>query len=195
MSKSTKTKSKASKSAPAQTKKSMPEMLRLTVTLLAISAACALLLGLVNSITAPRIEAAKIAKTNAAMAEVLPADSYTPVEYLLDGSIVTAVYAADDKGYVIQVAPSGFGGVIDMMVGVSKDGTCTGVSIIKMAETAGLGANASKADFRAQFVGLSGSVAVTKDGGVIDSLTGATITSRAVADGVTAALEAAAQLG
>ena len=176
-------------------KKKSNDFVRLTVTLLAICAACALLLGLVNSITAPRIEAAKIAKTNAAMAEVLPADSYDPVDFLLEGSIVTAIYKAGNEGYVVQVAPSGFGGVIDMMVGVSNDGTCTGVSIIKMAETAGLGANAAKADFRAQFVGLSGTVAVTKDGGVIDSLTGATITSRAVADGVTAALDAIAQLG
>ena len=181
------------KKAPAN--KALNDFLRLTITLLVISAVCALLLGLVNSITAPRIEAAKIAKTKAAMAEVLPADSYEEVDVLLEGSSVTAIYAADDKGYVVQVSPSGFGGSIDMMVGVSNDGTCTGVSIVKMTETAGLGANASKADFRAQFVGLSGTVAVTKDGGVIDSLTGATITSRAVADGVTAALEAVEQLG
>lgn len=179
--------------APA--KKPMNDFVRLTVTLLAISAICALLLGVVNAVTAPRIEAAQKAKTEAAMAEVLPADSYESVEVLLEGSIVTAVYAAGDEGYVIQVAPSGFGGVIDMMVGVSKDGTCTGVSIITMSETAGLGANASKEDFRSQFVGLSGTVSVSKDGGVIDALTGATITSRAVAAGVTAALEAVEQLG
>ena len=187
--------SKTANTKKAPAKKQANDFVRLTVTLLAISAACALLLGLVNAVTAPRIEAAQRAKTEAAMAEVLPADSYDPVDFLLESSIVTAVYAAGDEGYVIQVAPSGFGGTIDMMVGVSKDGVCTGVSIIKMAETAGLGANAAKADFRAQFVGLSGTVAVTKDGGVIDALTGATITSRAVADGVTAALEAAEQLG
>ena len=176
-------------------KKSPNELVKLTLTLMAISAACALLLGLVNSITAPRILAAQEAKSKAAMAEVLPASSYEEIPYLDEGSIVLAVYQAADQGYVVKVGPSGFGGVIEMMVGVGTDGSCTGVSIVKMAETAGLGANASKEDFRAQFVGQSGNVAVTKDGGTIDALTGATITSRAVADGVTAALNAVATLG
>lgn len=181
------------KKAPAQ--KQGNDFVRLTVTLFVISAVCALLLGMVNAVTAPRIEQAQREKTEAAMAEVLPADSYEPIEFLLEDSIVTAVYQAGNEGYVIQVAPSGFGGTIDMMVGVSKDGVCTGVSIISMSETAGLGANAAKADFRAQFVGLSGTVSVTKDGGTIDALTGATITSRAVSNGVTAALEAVQQFG
>ena len=64
-----------------------------------------------------------------------------------------------------------------------------------MSETSGLGTNASKEDWRAQFVGQSGSVAVTKDGGQINAITGATITSRAVSTGVNAALDAVASLG
>jgi len=78
---------------------------------------------------------------------------------------------------------------------VSSDGTVSGVSIIKMSETSGLGANASKESFRAQFVGQSGTLAVSKDGGSIDALTGATITSRAVTSGVNSALEAVKALG
>ena len=95
---------------------------------------------------------------------------------------------------MVQVAPSGFGGVLDIMVGVNSDGTCSGVSIISHAETSGLGANAEQESFRSQFVGKS-NVAVTKDGGDIASITGATITSRAVCDGVNAAIEAAASVG
>ena len=129
---------------------------QLVVTLFLISAICAVLLGLVNNITAGPIAAANEAATNAAMQAVLPADSYEQVEY--------------------------------------TDGTCTGVSIISHAETSGLGANATKEDFRAQFVGKA-NVAVTKDGGDIAALTGATITSRAVCDGVNAAIEAAASVG
>ena len=182
-------------SEAVQTKRQPNEMVRLTVTLLVICVVCSLCLGLVNAVTAGPIAEAERAKTEAAMAEVLPADSYEEIPYLTDGTIVTKVYQAGDQGYVVQVSPSGFGGVIDMMVGVDLNGTCTGVSIIGMSETAGLGANASKEEFRAQFVGQTGSVAVTKDGGTIDALTGATITSRAVSDGVTAALEAAASLG
>ena len=167
---------------------------QLVVTLFLISAICAVLLGLVNNITAGPIAAANEAATNAAMQAVLPADSYEQVEYTGGNALVTAVYKAGDAGYVVQVAPSGFGGNLDVMVGVGADGTCTGVSIISHAETSGLGANATKENFRAQFVGKA-NVAVTKDGGDIAALTGATITSRAVCDGVNAAIEAAASVG
>ena len=81
-----------------------------------------------------------------------------------------------------------------MMVGI-KDGAVTGISIVSHAETAGLGAIAADKTekgvaFRNQFVGVTTdeTVAVSKDGGQIDAITGATITSRAVADGINAAL-------
>ena len=86
-----------------------------------------------------------------------------------------------------------------MMVGVGNDGKVLGISIISHTETAGLGAVAA-ADtpagqtFRSYFEGASGSVAVTKDGGTVEAITGATITSRAVCDGVNAALAAVASL-
>ena len=167
---------------------------QLIVTLFAISAICAVLLGLVNSITAGPIKVATQAKTQAAMEAVLPADSYTEVEYTGGDPLVSKVYQAGDAGYVVQVAPSGFGGVLDIMVGVNTDGTCSGVSIISHSETSGLGANATKEDFRSQFVGKS-NVSVTKDGGEITPLTGATITSRAVCSGVNAAISAVGTLG
>ena len=81
------------------------------------------------------------------------------------------------------------------MVGVGTDGTVTGVEVVKTAETSGLGANASTPAFRDQFVGQSGVLAVSKDGGSIDALTGATITSRSVTNGVNSALAAAAEMG
>lgn len=167
---------------------------QLVVTLFLISAICAVLLGLVNNITMGPIQEATQAKTEAAMEAVLPSDAYEPVEYTGGDPLVTAVYQAGDAGYVVQVAPSGFGGALDIMVGVNNDGTCSGVSIISHSETSGLGANATKEDFRSQFVGKS-DVAVTKDGGDINALTGATITSRAVCDGVNAAIAAAASVG
>ena len=167
---------------------------QLIVTLFAISAICAVLLGLVNNITMGPIEVATQAKTQAAMEAVLPADSYTEVAYTGGDPLVAKVYQAGDAGYVVQVAPSGFGGVLDIMVGVNTDGTCSGVSIISHSETSGLGANATKEDFRSQFVGKS-NVAVTKDGGEIAALTGATITSRAVCSGVNAAITAVGTLG
>ena len=176
------------------TVKKDPSTPTLVVVLFLICLVTALLLGLTNMITAPYIRANEWKTTQEAMNAVLPADSYDEVEYTGGVATVDAVYKAGDAGYVVQVAPSGFGGVLDVMVGVNTDGTCSGVSIISHSETSGLGANATKEDFRAQFVGKA-NVAVTKDGGDIAALTGATITSRAVCDGVNAAIEAAASVG
>ena len=87
-----------------------------------------------------------------------------------------------------------------MMVGVDNEGKVLGISIVSHTETAGLGAVAAATTsageaFRGQFVDQSGSVAVTKDGGTLDAITGATITSRAVCVGVNAALDCVAGLG
>lgn len=170
-------------------------MVRLTGTLCAICAVCALLLGLVDAGTRDRIAQVAADKKNAAMAAVLPADSYEQVAYTGTDTTVKEAYKAGDAGYVLQVAPSGsFGGGLVIMVGVNSDMTVSGVEIVESAETSGLGANAKKPAFRDQFVGKSGEVKVAKDGGQIDALTGATITSRAVSAGVSSALAAAATL-
>lgn len=169
--------------------------MKLAGTLLLISAVVAGLLGLVNHITADRIDAINQEKTAASMQEVLPASAYTEVEYTGIDPLVKTIYAGAEGGYVVEVTPSGFGGEIDMVVGIAPDGTVSGVSIISMSETSGLGANATKESFRSQYVGKAGDLAVSKDGGEIDALTGATITSRAVTSGVNAALTAATELG
>ena len=170
--------------------------LKLAVILFAFAAVVAVALGLVNKITSDRIAAFAAEKTAAAMNAVLPAESYTPVENSAAEKIelVKEIYAAGDKGWVIMVTPSGFGGEIDMAVGVDKSGAVTGVSIVSMSETSGLGANANRESFRSQYIGKSGSVALRKQGGEIDALTGATVTSTAVTRGVSAALAAAAEL-
>ena len=110
-------------------------------------------------------------------------------------SQVTGVYKAGDAGYVVEVSVSGSQGMISMVVGVDTAGTVTGVSIVDMSETPGLGDKASEPEFRSQFVGTTGDAAVDKDGGTIAALTGATVTSRAVANGVNAAVAAAATIG
>lgn len=176
-------------------------VLRLTVTLFVITGVVAALLAGVNAVTAPRIAAANAEKTKAAIAQVLPdADTAVALEDVSDDSgAVQAVYISD-TGYAIQVAPAGFGGEISMMVGVDKAGSVLGISIISHSETAGLGAVAAASSakgqaFRDQFIGQSGQLAVTKDGGTIDALSSATITSRAVTEGVNTALAWVAQNG
>lgn len=163
-------------------------VLRLTLTLFLITTIVAGLLGLVNYVTADTIAEQIAQKAENAMRQVLEADSYEPLD-VPEESAVTAAYRAGDRGYVVRVAPNGFGGAIDMMVGVDKAGAVTGVAIVSQSETASLGANCTREDFRAQFTGKTGTLSVSKDGGEIEALTGATVTSRAVTEGVNTALE------
>ena len=174
-------------------------VLRLALTLLLITGVVAAALAGVNGVTEPIIDALNARKTQDAIAQVLPGGGEALHGFTDETGIVKAVYASD-TGYAIQVAPAGFGGEIQMMVGVTKDGEVLGISIISHTETAGLGAVAAAQtsageSFRGQFAGQSGELAVSKDGGSIDALTGATITSRAVTEGVNAALACAANLG
>ena len=168
--------------------------------LLIVAAVVALVLGLVDMMTRDRIEAiAEQTKTNA-MNAVLEASSYEPVDVTDAPSDIDEAYAAEGGGWVVQVTETGSQGAITLMVGVNADLTCNGISVTSSSETAGLGAIASQASaagdaFRSQFVGQSGTVAVTKDGGTINALTGATITSRAISKGVTAALALCETLG
>lgn len=166
----------------------MKYILRLTLTLLLITAVVAGLLAFVNELTAGRIEELTRQKAEQAMREVLPAQDYTPLDAALPQG-VTEAYRAGDAGYVVRVAPNGFGGAIDLMVGVKADGTVNGVAVIAHSETASLGANCTREEFRAQYAGGAGPFAVGQDGGTIEALTGATVTSRAVTDGVNAALD------
>ncbi len=175
--------------------KKQTSMAGLVIVLFVICVITAFLLGLVNDVTWERIEELTAEKTRLAMSEVLEADSYDEVEYTGGDSQVTGVYKAGDAGYVVQVSVSGSQGMIDMVVGVDASGACTGVSIVDMSETPGLGDKAADESFRAQFIGTAGDAAVTKDGGTINALTGATVTSRAVANGVNVAVAAAASIG
>ena len=100
----------------------------------------------------------------------------------------------------MEVGPSGFDNTITMMVGINNEGKVLGISVVSHTETAGLGAVSAAQTpkgiaFRDQFVGQSGSVSVTKDGGTMDAITGATITSRAICTGINAALDVVAGLG
>ena len=174
-------------------------ILRLALTLLIITSVVAAALAGVNALTAPVIASITAQKTQDAIEAVLPGGGEAVESFTDEPGLVTAVYASD-AGYAIQVAPSGFDGEITMMVGISKDGNVLGIDIISHTETAGLGAVAAAKTsagvaFRDQFAGQNGVLAVSKDGGTIDAITSATITSRAVTVGVNAALACAASLG
>ena len=175
-------------------------VLRLACTLFLIAAVVALALAGVNGITAPVIEELNAAKTQEAISAVLPGGFDTEITDYADASgIVSKIYQGA-TGYAVEVGPGGCDNTITMMVGIDNEGKVLGISIINHTETAGLGAVAAAGTpagiaFRDQFAGQSGTVAVTKDGGTMDAITGATITSRAICVGVNAALDVVAGLG
>ncbi|MBO5130523.1 MAG: FMN-binding protein [Oscillospiraceae bacterium] len=173
-------------------------VIRLTVTLLLICVVMAAALGAVNGVTAPIIEQLTYEKTQRAVSAVLEGGGDEVADFpAMD--MISKVYHGEN-GYAVEVTPTGFDNTITMMVGVNNEGKVTGISIIDHSETAGLGAVAAAATsageaFRAQFAGLSSTISVTKDGGQVEAITSATITSRAVCDGVNAALALVAAMG
>ena len=175
-------------------------VVRLAGILLAITAVVALCLAGVNAITKPIIDELNAAKTQKAIETVLPGGFDEELTgYADETGLVSKVYKGAN-GYAFEVTPGGFDNTLTMMVGVNNEGEVLGISVVSHTETAGLGAVAAAATsageaFRGQFVGQSGSVAVSKDGGAMDAITGATITSRAICAGVNAALACAGNLG
>ena len=183
-----------------KTESTVKYVLRLALILLAITSVVAAVLAGVNAVTAPIIAQLNEQKTQLAIEAVLPGGYDQEITGYADATgLVSKVYQGAN-GYALEVKPAGFDNTITMMVGVDNEGKVLGISVVSHTETAGLGAvaaaNTSAGEaFRGQFVGTSGSVAVSKDGGNLDAITGATITSRAICAGVNAALDCVAGLG
>ena len=183
-----------------KTESTVKYVLRLALTLFVIAGVVALLLAAVNMVTAPAIEKLNAEKTQKAIEAVLPGGFDEEITDYADATgLVSKVYKGAN-GYALEVKPGGFDNTITMMVGVDFEDNVLGISIVSHTETAGLGAVAAAKTsageaFRGQFVGKSGTVTVTKDGGEIEAITGATITSRAICVGINAALDCVGGLG
>ena len=183
-----------------KTESTVMYVLRLALILLAITAVVAAALAGINSITKPIIDQLNLEKTQKAIEAVLPGGFDEQITDYADATgLVSKVYKGAN-GYALEVTPGGFDNTITMMVGIDNEGKVLGISIVSHTETAGLGAVADAATpagvaFRDQFIGMSGSVSVSKDGGEVEAITGATITSRAICDGVNAALACVANMG
>ena len=143
--------------------------------------ACSAVLGGAYVITKAPIEAAAAAKTQAAVAQVLP--HFETLEYNADDHYYTAKDGEAVVGYAIESTVVGFGGPLSLMVGVTVDGVVYNTSVLSHSETPGLGAKCSTdAKFMDQWRGFDPAVkklSVKKDGGDVDAITASTITSRA----------------
>ena len=174
---------------------------RITGVLLGICLVVALLLGIVNQTTKPRIDAIEAEKIRAAMAQVLQADEYVPWEGELPKSVTSLSEArsgGESLGWVVQTTATGSQGPITMMVGIDPSGAVTGVSIVSHSETPNIGtkvvADQSVLD---RFVGMShagGEITVNSGSNRFDGVSGATVSSRGVTSGVNAALNVVADL-
>ena len=174
-------------------------VLRITLTLLLITSVVAAALAGVNAVTKPEIDRLMEEKTQEAITAVLEGGYERQITVFTDSTGLVSRVFAGANGYAVEVCPPGFDSAITMMVGIGLDGAVTGISVISHKETKGLGevaaaANAAGIAFRGQFTGQTGPLSVVKDGGTIDAITGATVTSRAVCTGVNAALDCVAGL-
>jgi len=181
------------------------KMVKIAICLLLITAISTMLVAVVNEITREPIAQQRLMKVNQAMGEVLPAERYEPVE--IEGlgleDIVLEVNTAYDKdnncvGYCVKTAPAGYGGAIEMITGIDTQGLVTGVKIVTMSETAGLGTKTQEEPWLAQFEGKGSDVAVTTSvepvENEVSAVSGATVSSKAVTKGVAAAINAANQV-
>ena len=181
------------------------DMFKLGLNLLIISAVAALLLAFTNNVTADTI-AKRNEQTNAE-ARKLVLESAQDFEQVKDvktdnskGVEVSEIYEAKDAsgntvGYTLKVLPSGYGGTIELMVGIdSAKGQVSGINVVSNSETAGLGAKSTDPEFSDQYKGKPlEELSVLKNGTPgdteIKAISGATITSTAVTNGVDAAIE------
>lgn len=164
----------------------------MVVTLFIVAVICSVILSFVYSYTAPQIEETQKALTLAGLKEVIVAQEFTPV---MPDTVWKAIDSTQNVvGIVFRVFPQGYGGPVPIMVGLDLEGKITGIRIASAAEglkeTPGLGVKIIEPSFRDQFIGKTiDNVLLKRDGGEIDAITAATISSRAVCKGIKQGIE------
>lgn len=168
----------------------LPAWMILTI----IAAFAALLLALTNMATRDIIANRALQAKQEAMSSLLPqADSFDPSLYVEGGvldSFDVAKNGNETIGYVAQITKSGYGGPIEIIVAMDNNLSVQGISIggPEFAETAGLGSKVKESKFTDQYQNKEYPIVLNKD---IDQISGATISSTAVNQGVNEAVEAA----
>ena len=184
----------------------MSSMPRLILVLTLIAAGAGVILALVEAVTREPIAEQRRLETLRALQAVLPPADNSP-----DQDTVQLVTGKDKRGRDVLrtfyrgrqdgalsgiafkvVAPDGYSGNIEIMVGIDPGGTIAGIEILSHAETPGLGDKITLPPFKANFAGKNLENAdwrVKKDGGEFDQITGATISPRAVVGAVRKGLE------
>lgn len=159
---------------------------RMVVILAAICTGIALLLSVVNMLTENVIAENVVKEQNKAVLSIFP-DGEEVKEYTLDsGETVFAIIK--DGGIIgccVNSVGSGYGGDINLMVGIDTDGKVSGISFVSMSETPGVGTKVKGEGFVSQFLGLGENAVIGEN---IDGISGATFSSKGVAEAVNNAL-------
>lgn len=175
------------------------EVLVPAVSLFIICLVVTALLAVTNMVTAPKIDELAAERQNEAKKVVLSdAESFSDEKTVEKDGVQYKYYEglsqSEEKiGYVFLTSAKGYGGDIDIMVGIGNDGSVKGVTVLSISETAGLGMNAKNDKFLNQYKDKNSEISVIKTGtpsdNEIQALTGATITSKAVTSAVNTALD------
>jgi Na+-translocating ferredoxin:NAD+ oxidoreductase subunit G len=155
----------------------------MVISLLLTCALAAFALAQIYGVTLPKIEQQKIDATNSALSFVLPAaKTFKPV---IPDSLWYGLDSAGAKlGVVFRCGERGYGGPVPVLVALDLTGHIAGLKVENLKETPGLGLKAAEPWFGAQFVGADSTVRLKKEGGTVDAISGATITSRAATRGI-----------
>lgn len=163
----------------------MKDIIKLGVTLAVICIVATLALALTNNFTSAIISKRQADDLKATLGVVLPGvDSFEAKTDANGATYYLATKGGSPAGAVFNAAPQGFGGPINMLVGFDQTGKITGVEIVSLSETPGVGMRTKEdPSFREQFKGKSvtDAIAVGQD---VQALTGATVSSKAVTKGV-----------
>jgi len=171
----------------------MSDTIKMGLKLLLITAVATFALALTQMITEEPIRVQAERANNEAMAVVLHgADEFVPLE-VDEGTYPNILEAheglvnGEAYGYVFKTFNSGYGGPIEIIVGLDSEGTISGVRVLQHTETPGLGAKAQEPVFLEQYSGKSSSSNLANDD--ISAITGATVTSNAVTGAVNHAID------
>ena len=167
----------------------MKNLIKPIIVLTAIAFVCTAALSGVNSLTSEIIAKAAAEKKAATMQELFPGEQGFDVVEIdaetLNTYASSGVYkAASGKGYIVEVAPAGYGGEIKMMVAFNNECEVLKVKILEHAETSGIGTRVvGDEDYLSQYVGKN-----AKNPEGVDAISGATISSKAVLSGINNAM-------
>ncbi len=177
----------------------MRDIIKMGLILLVITSIAAFVLGITNDVTQAIIQERLEQQNIESIKALLPdAAEFNRVEDATAAGILEVYEGSKDGtvvGYTVKTEQNGYGGTVVILIGMSIDGEIVGVKIGEHTETPGLGSKIADASFVNQYVGkaTTNEFAVTKDQPAgdadIQAISGATISSKAVTNGVNSAVE------